>query len=169
MANIKILVMDVDGTLTDGKIYMSGKGELFKAFDIKDGYGISRLLPKQGIIPVILTARESGIVKKRCDEIGIEHCYQGCGDKRKKLTELAKKFGIQPDATGIYQEIAYIGDDIPDLACMRVCGVAGCPADAVDEVKEMAHFISVKNGGNGAVREFIEQIILRGKANENRT
>lgn len=158
--NIKLLFMDVDGTLTDGKIYMSSQGELFKAFDIKDGCGVHDLLPQAHIIPVVLTARQSAIVQNRCQEMGVTHYYQGCRDKEAKLAELAEEFGLSPDIKGIYQEIAYIGDDIMDLPCMRRCGVVGCPADAVDEVREIAHFVSTKNGGNGAVREFIEWIIV---------
>ncbi len=163
VATIKYLVMDVDGTLTDGKIYMSAQGEMFKAFDIKDGYGIHDLLPQAHIIPVILTGRESMIVQNRCRELGITHCYQGCDDKETKLMELASEFGLLPDEQGIYQEIAYIGDDIIDLSCMRRCGVIGCPADAVDKVREIAHFVSTKKGGAGAVREFIEWLVDRNK------
>ena len=159
---IKILVMDVDGTLTDGKIYMSAQGELFKAFDIKDGCGIHDLLPMAGIIPVIITARKSAILGSRCREIGIEHCYQSCRDKVEKMTEVAVKFGLLPDANGIYSEIAYIGDDVMDIPCMRLCGTVGCPVDAVEEVKDIATFVSSKGGGNGAVREFIEWILRKG-------
>ena len=158
MSRIKLLVMDVDGTLTDGKIYMSAQGELFKAFDIKDGCGIHDLLPKAGIIPLVITARESKIVENRCRELGIVHCYQGCRDKEAKLVELAKQFGLHADESGVYRQIAYVGDDIIDIPCMRRCGVVGCPADAAGEVKQIAAFVSGKNGGNGAVREFIEWV-----------
>lgn len=159
MEEIRLFVMDVDGTLTDGKIYMSANGELFKAFDIKDGYAIHDLLPKMNITPVIITGRKSQIVENRRRELGIEHCYQGCRDKEAKLLELAEQMGLQADENGIYQEIAYAGDDIIDLPCMRRCGVIGCPADAVEKVKRIATFVSSKPGGNGAVREFIEWMI----------
>ena len=159
MSAIKLLVMDVDGTLTNGKIYMSAQGELFKAFDIKDGCGIHDLLPKAGILPVVITARKSSIVENRCRELGIEHCYQGCRDKAVKLTELAGKFGLSPDENGVYQEIAYAGDDIIDIPCMHLCGTVGCPADAVSEVRKIASFVSAKKGGDGAIREFIEWIV----------
>ena len=158
-ANIAALVMDVDGTLTDGKIYMSAQGEWCKEFDIKDGYGIHDLLPKAGIVPIIITGRESKIVENRCRELGIIHCYQGCHNKVQKLTELAGKLGLQADENGIYQKIAYIGDDINDLPSMKLCGAVGCPADAVDEVKNIASFICKMNGGSGAVREFIEWLM----------
>lgn len=159
MRKIKLLVMDVDGTLTDGKIYMSANGEQFKAFDIKDGCGIHDLLPRAGIVPVVITARQSAIVSNRCRELGIVHYYQGCHNKEEKLIGLANEFGLRPDANGVYQEIAYMGDDIIDLPCMRRCGAAGCPADAVMEVKKNAHYISAKIGGDGAVREFIEWLL----------
>lgn len=152
-------MMDVDGTLTDGKIYISADGELIKAFDIKDGYGIQDLLPKAGITPVIITGRESKIVENRCRELGIVHCYQNCRDKTKKLKEIASLFRLLPNEYGIYREIAYIGDDIIDLPCMKLCEAVGCPADAVTEVKEVAHFISPHMAGSGAVRDFIEWII----------
>lgn len=156
---IKLLVMDVDGTLTDGKIYMSAQGELFKAFDIKDGYGIHDLLPKAGIIPVIITGRQSQIVENRCRELGIEYVYQGCGDKAAKLDELAEQFGLLPDENGVYHEIAYMGDDVNDIPCMVRCAFAGCPADAAGEVRKIATFVSTKRGGNGAAREFIEILL----------
>ena len=153
------LAMDVDGTLTDGKIYMSAKGELLKAFDIKDGYGIHDLLPGAGIVPVIITGRESQITANRCRELGIQHLYQGCADKKAKLAELAGELGLEADENGVYKNIAYIGDDLNDLPCMQICGLTGCPADAAEEVKRTAAFVSSKNGGSGAVREFIEWIL----------
>ena len=158
---IKLLIMDVDGTLTDGKIYMSDTGELFKAFDIKDGCGIHDILPKANIIPVVLTARQSKIVENRCREMGIVHCYQGVRNKVRKLQEIAVQFDLSNYKTGVYSEIAYIGDDIIDLPCMRLCGIVGCPMDAADEIKDIAQFISQKCGGNGAVREFIEWLVER--------
>lgn len=155
---IRLLIMDVDGTLTDGKIYISAQGEFFKVFDIKDGCGIHDILPCAGIIPIIITGRESQIVENRCHELGITHCYQGCRNKAEKLVELAGQFGLKDDENGVYQEIAYIGDDINDLPCMKLCGIVGCPADAAYEVKKIADFISGRNSGHGAVREFIEQL-----------
>lgn len=151
--------MDVDGTLTDGKIYMSANGEIFKKFDIKDGYGIHDLLPQAGIEPVIITGRASQIVTNRSKELGINYIYQGCQNKVKKLKEVARQFGLSIDENGRYQGIAYIGDDMNDLPSIRLCEVTGCPADAAKEVKRIASFVSTKSGGNGAVREFIEWIL----------
>ena len=150
---IKYLVMDVDGTLTDGKIYMSNDGEGMKAFSIKDGCGIHDILIPAGIIPVIITGRTSKIVEKRCGEIGIKEIHQGISNKIEKLLSI----------TSNLSEVAYIGDDINDLSCMKPVreagGKIGCPADAVKKVKELADFISTKNGGDGAVREFIEWLV----------
>ena len=151
--------MDVDGTLTDGKIYMSADGEMFKAFDVKDGCGIHDILPQAQIEPVIITARKSKIVENRCRELGITQCYQGCRDKTEKIVDIAGQFGLSADESGVYQEIAYVGDDIIDLPCMSICGIVGCPADAVQEVKEIANYVSMQNGGSGAVRDFIEWIV----------
>ena len=150
---IKLLVMDVDGTLTNGKIFIGPDGEVMKAFDVKDGYAIAHILPVYGIIPVIITGRESKIVMKRAEELKIKELHQGVSDKLSKLKEVADKYG----ATS--KEIAYIGDDINDLDCIKYCGWTGCPADAIDVVKENSSFISRFNGGSGAVRECIDTII----------
>ena len=152
MKMIKFLVMDVDGTLTDGKIYMGGNGEVMKAFSIKDGCGIHDILLPAGIVPVIITGRSSDIVVNRCREIGITELHQGVSDKLAKLTNIISDLST----------VAYIGDDLNDIHVMKVVkeasGIVGCPADAVERVKEIADFISSRNGEDGAVREFIEWI-----------
>lgn len=154
---IKYLVMDVDGTLTDGKIYMGSNGELMKAFNIKDGCGIHDLLLPSGITPLIITGRKSEIVANRCKEIGIEHYFQGVGDKIATLNEFLANNG------GGLSEVAYAGDDLNDLACMRKVkengGLIGVPSNACQQVKELADFVSEYVGGDGAVRDFIEYII----------
>jgi 3-deoxy-D-manno-octulosonate 8-phosphate phosphatase (KDO 8-P phosphatase) len=146
--------MDVDGTLTDGKIYMGNTGELCKAFDIKDGCGIHDILIPYGITPIIITGRKSDIVLKRCSEIGINDIYQSVSNKVEKLRTITSDLSM----------VAYMGDDINDLPCMNVVrkngGLVGCPADAVQNVRNVADFISSKNGGDGAVREFIEWIVI---------
>lgn len=150
---IKYLVMDVDGTLTDGKIYMGVNGELLKAFDIKDGCGIHDIAIPADITPVIITGRESEIVLNRCKELGISQVYQGIKDKKTQMQSIVKDFSL----------VAYIGDDINDLSCMKSVkeagGVVGCPADAVEEVLVLSDFVSRRKGGEGAVREFIEWIV----------
>ena len=149
---IKLLVMDVDGTLTNGKIYISSNGELMKAFNVKDGYAIVNL-EKHGIVPVIITGRSSEIVAQRAKELHINELYQGIIDKLHKLKEIAQRYNILP------YEIAYIGDDLNDLDCIDYCGVTACPNDAIEEVRRSVDYICEQNGGNGAVREFIDKII----------
>ncbi|MBD5537986.1 MAG: HAD hydrolase family protein [Lachnospiraceae bacterium] len=153
---IRYVVFDVDGTLTDGKIYMGENGEVMKCFSIKDGCGIKDIMPKHNLVPIVITARKSQIVENRCKELGIDRYYQGCSDKVKKLDELAIELNCTQNVDGIYPEIAYMGDDIIDIPVMKVCGLKGCPNDAAHQVKEVADFVSTKNGGDGAAREFIE-------------
>ena len=145
--------MYVDGTLTDGKIYMSNSGELMKAFNIKDGCGIHDILIPAGIIPVIITGRSSDIVLNRCKELGINDVFQGVGNKIENLRKV----------TTDLSNVAYIGDHINDLSCMEPVksagGLIGCPADAVEKVKSIADYIAPHNGGDGGVRDFIEWII----------
>ncbi len=149
---IKYLVMDVDGTLTDGKIYMGESGEICKAFNIKDGYGIHDILIPEGIIPIIITGRESVIVTNRCKELGIKEIHQKVKNKVVKLLEIISDLSL----------VAYIGDDLNDLSCMETVkaagGVIGCPADAIEKVKKIADFIAPHMAGEGAVRDFIEWV-----------
>ena len=153
---IKYLVMDVDGTLTDGKIYMSNTGELMKAFNIKDGAGIHDILIPAGITPVIITGRSSDIVLNRCDELDITEVHQGVSNKIEKLIAVI-------GGKDKLNTVAYIGDDINDLSCMKPIkeahGLVGCPADAVQKVKNIADYIAPHNGGDGAVRDFIEWLV----------
>ncbi len=163
MQNIKFLIMDVDGTLTDGKIYMGENGELFKTFNVKDGCGIKDILPQHEIIPIIITARESKILWNRCQELNISNLNQGIREKEKKLDEIISGYNKQYGSNYTLKYCAYIGDDILDLRCMKQIkdagGVVGCPSDAVENVKIIADFVSDYTGGNGAVRDFIEWII----------
>ncbi|MFI3228564.1 MAG: HAD-IIIA family hydrolase [Bacillota bacterium] len=149
---IKLLVMDVDGTLTDGKIYIGSQGEAVKAFNVKDGYAIGVILPQIGITPCIITGRKSEITEQRCKELNIKLLYQGIHDKLPQLKEVVSDLKID------MSEVAYIGDDLNDLEVMQQCGYVGCPKDAVQEIKQVAHFVSAYNGGNGAVRGFIETL-----------
>jgi len=152
-SKVRYFVTDVDGTLTDGKINMGDDGEVMKAFDIKDGYAINEMLPDHGITPVIITGRESRLVVNRASELGVKKVYQGVKDK----LVMVNKFAIENAVT--LDEIAYIGDDINDLECIRACGISGCPADAADDIKKYADFVSAKPAGSGAVRDFSEYII----------
>ena len=149
---MKLLVMDVDGTLTDGHIYIGAGGELMKAFDVRDGYAIAHMLPELGIVPVIITGRSSAIVQRRAEELHISELHQGVLDKLPKLRSIAEKYGVS------LTEIAYIGDDIPDLECIRACGYSGCPKDAVSEVLGAVNYVCIHEAGRGAVREFVEHL-----------
>lgn len=149
---IKILVMDVDGTLTDGKLYIGSNGEVMKAFNVKDGLGIMKL-HAQGIIPVIITGRQSDILSVRARELKITELYQGIDNKIDKVKEVVKKYNCN------FSKVAYIGDDENDIEAMNLCNVKGCPADAIDSVKHISNFISNKKGGHGAVREFIDFLL----------
>lgn len=149
---IRMLVMDVDGTLTDGHIYMGPDGETMKAFSCKDGHGIGQMLPMMGIVPVIITGRSSAIVANRARELHIEELYQGVADKLPLLKEIAARYGLSKD------EIAYVGDDLNDWDCLKYCGLTACPQDAEEAVKEIVSFVAPRDGGRGAVRDFIEYI-----------
>ncbi|MCI5523188.1 MAG: HAD-IIIA family hydrolase [Treponema sp.] len=157
MKTIKFLIMDVDGTLTDGKIYIGNQGETFKAFDIKDGAGIHDLLIPAGITPVILTGRSSEMVRLRFSDLGVTEIYQGVRKKSEFLEEYLQSHNIKKE------NVAYIGDDINDFECMKSLkengGLTGCPADAVREIQNICNYICKRAGGNGAVREFIEWIL----------
>ena len=155
MKKIKAFIMDVDGTMTDGKIYMGVDGEIFKAFNIKDGYGIHEILPKHQVKTVIMTGRVSEIVSNRADELEIDIVLQNIKNKEKAIIQLTEKLGCGLD------ELAYIGDDIIDLKPMQICGVSGCPKNASEEIRELADYVSDKNGGDGAVRDFIEWLAAR--------
>ena len=154
---MKLFVMDVDGTLTDGKIYIGSKGEEFKSFNVKDGYAINNMLHKNGIKTAIITGRESEIVNIRAKELNIDYVYQNVKDKLGVLKQIAVLYGIA------FEEIAYIGDDLNDFESMKKCGITGCPADAVDEIKNISDYTSKFNGGDGAIRDFVDWI-LKNKA-----
>ncbi len=152
LSKIKLFAMDVDGTLTDGKIYISDNGEAMKAFNAKDGLGI-KLLMKHDILPVIITGRKSEIVKQRCQEIGIHVLYQGITDKAAKLNELMKKYELQPE------QVAYIGDDMNDLSAIEAAGVTFAPADCASQLVPYVDIVLTKNAGDSAVREAIDMIL----------
>lgn len=155
--------MDVDGTLTDGKIYIGQTGELFKAFDVKDGYAIKCILPEYDIIPIIITARKSEIVEHRAKELGIVDCYQQCPQKIEMLKSVLENYNKKANVSYTLRNVAFIGDDILDLQCIIPIktngGLTACPADAVDEVKSSVDYVCSTNAGFGAVREFVSHII----------
>ena len=152
MKKIRLLVLDVDGVLTDGGIYMGPDGEAMKRFDIKDGLGIA-LWHRAGGMTAILTGRSSKIVENRAKELHISVVRQGCTDKRTAYEELKAELKISDE------EIAYIGDDIIDLPVMKRVGVSVAVADAVPEVRDAAHIVAEHSGGRGAIRETVERIL----------
>ena len=150
---IKMFAMDVDGTLTDGKIYIGNRGEVFKAFDVKDGLGIKKLM-NAGILPVIITGRSSEIVTYRCKELGIQFVYQGVKDKLQLLQKIADEQEIGLD------EVAYIGDDLNDYEVLKMVGVGFVPNDAIPGLNGNGLIRLSKKGGRGAVREAIDRLLL---------
>lgn len=157
---IKLIVLDVDGTLTDGKLYIDNMGNEMKAFDVKDGLAISQSI-KQGLIFAIITGKTSKIVERRGKELGIQEIIQGSWNKVEDLEKILKKYNIT------YDETAYIGDDLIDLKPMKLCGFSACPKDSVNEIIEISDFVSTKNGGCGAVREILEFILKKQNLWEN--
>jgi 3-deoxy-D-manno-octulosonate 8-phosphate phosphatase (KDO 8-P phosphatase) len=149
---IKMFIMDVDGTLTDCKIHISNSGEIFKSFNVKDGLGIKKLQEKN-IIPVIITGRKSEIVKNRAKELDIKEVYQGIKEKKEILKKLIKKYNITKD------NVAYIGDDLNDLDIMKEVKFKFTVNNGIEELKKISDFISSKDGGEGAVREVVEYIL----------
>ena len=152
--DIRILFMDIDGTLTDGKIYMGNSGEIMKAFSIKDGCGIADILPAKNIVPAIITGRESQILVNRAKEMKVTHLYQNVHNKAEKMLEICKEMEVD------LSHAAYIGDDLNDKECMEIIrhngGLSACPIDACEEICKIADFICTKISGDGAVRELID-------------
>jgi len=151
-AQIRLLILDVDGCLTDGSVFLDGEGRETKRFNIKDGLGIS-VWQKLGLPVAVITGRTSESLVARCRELGITELHQGVKDKGTKLAEVLGIVGCEA------HEAAAFGDDWNDLPVLKRVGVAMCPADASDEVRAIADFVSAKPGGHGAVREGIEMIL----------
>ena len=149
---IKLVAFDVDGVLTDGSLTFDEQGHEYKTFNAKDGQGIVNL-NNAGIITAIITARNNGTVEHRAKNLNIKELHQGSKNKIATLSELMKKYNLS------FDEIAYMGDDLPDICILEKVGLKGCPSDAVDEVKEIANFVYSKYGGRGAVREFCDYIL----------
>ncbi|HIU05682.1 MAG TPA: HAD hydrolase family protein [Candidatus Coprousia avicola] len=152
---IRVLCTDVDGTMTDNELHLSAQGELFKSFNARDGWALKSLLPDAGIEAAVVTGRQSDIVRKRCEELGVRRVFLGRNDKEAVLRELAASIGCEMD------NVAYIGDDLNDVEALAAAGVSGCPSDAIDQAKQHATYICHLKGGQGALREFAEWAIAR--------
>jgi 3-deoxy-D-manno-octulosonate 8-phosphate phosphatase (KDO 8-P phosphatase) len=143
---IRLLVLDVDGVLTDGRIYMSPAGEELKVFHVRDGAGIVAL-QSTGVAVAIISGRDSAAVTRRASELGIRHLRQGVVDKAAELAALMRELGVAP------AETACVGDDTPDLPMLKAAGLAVAVADAHPALKAVAHWITPSPGGLGAVRD----------------
>ena len=152
IGKIKLLLLDVDGVLTDGRIVYDSEGRDLKFFDVQDGLGL-RLLREAGIKTVLITARSSKATERRARDLRIEDAYQNVETKTKLLPEILEKHNVSEE------EICYVGDDLVDLGMMRRVGFPVAVMNACDEIKEAARYITRKTGGRGAVREVVELIL----------
>lgn len=152
LASIRLLALDVDGVLTDGRLLIGPEGEIAKAFSARDGMAISIAL-RNDLQVAIITGRPGAIIKRRAGELGITEIMSGIKDKGEAIRKLASDLGIGLDET------AFMGDDLNDLPAMKRAAVGACPCNAAKEVLESADYISSGKGGESAVREFIEDIL----------
>lgn len=149
---IKYIVLDIDGTMTDGGIYYGSDGTEYKRFCVQDGAGIL-MAEKAGVEFVIMTARESRPVLQRAEDLKIRYVYQNVWNKKEKLKELMSDFNLSSE------NLAYFGDDIIDLEAMSLCSFVACPSNACEEVKAISRYISPYEGGHGAVRDILEHML----------
>lgn len=149
---IRVAIFDVDGVLTDGRIYIGEQGEVFKAFSTLDGHGL-KLLARGGIVPVVITGRDSPAVRRRVADLGIEHAVYGAADKLAAATPLLQALGVEWGA------VAVMGDDWPDLPLMTRAAFACAPAGAHAEVRAIAHHVTRAEGGHGAARECCDLLL----------
>ncbi len=149
---IRLLALDVDGTLTDGGVYMNGEGAEFKRFDIRDGMGIVRLR-RAGVEVALISGRHSAATERRAGDLGITRLYNGVADKMSVLSALLDELGIT------FAETAFMGDDVNDVECLRAAGLAVVPADGVPEARAVADYVTFSPAGRGAVREAAELIL----------
>jgi len=160
LKNIRLLLLDVDGVLTDGSIIYDGNGLETKCFNVRDGHGI-KMLQRHGIEVGIITGRTSIVVDIRAKELGIDLVYQGALKKLESYNDVKEKTGLDDS------QIAYMGDDVIDVPVLRRVGFAAVPVDGLPEVRAVAHYVSSCRGGRGAVREVCEMILKgRGVWNE---
>ena len=149
---IRLLVLDVDGVLTDGRLYFGSGGEQLKVFDVRDGYGLVAL-QRAGVAVAIISGRDSEAVRRRAAELGITRVSQGVQDKAAQLDSLLEELGVEP------RDVACIGDDIPDLPILRRAGLAIAVADAHPTVQAETHWTTSQPGGRGAVREACDLLL----------
>jgi len=150
--SVRLIVMDVDGVLTDGRIVYGAGGDELKSFSVKDGVGL-RAAHQAGLLTAILTGRVSGAVARRAAELGIPEIHQGVADKVKTYESLLDRYGLTDEA------VAYVGDDLNDLPLLARVGLSAAPADAAEEVKSRVAYVAARTGGHGVVREVVEVIL----------
>lgn len=151
-AQIKLVIFDVDGVLTDGSLFIGDDGQEYKSFNSKDGLGM-KMLQKSGVPVAIITARQSNVVKVRMESLGVDYLYQGQREKLPAFEKLLEELSLEAN------EVAYVGDDLLDLPIMTRCGLAIAVADAHEIVIDQAHWVTEKGGGRGAAREVCELIM----------
>ena len=150
-SQIKFVVADVDGTLTDAGVYITENGDEFKKFNARDGMGMKILLSKGIEGGIISASHASKMVEKRAKMLGVRYCYVGMDPKSVVLEKWRKELGL------MYSEIAFLGDDINDKGVMEEAGISACPSDAVDKIIEIADIVLEKKGGEGCFREFVDK------------
>jgi len=150
-SKIKLLAFDVDGVMTDGSITYDENGIEYKTFNAKDGHGLAKMV-KTGFLTAVITGRKNGTVDRRAEDLRFSEVFQGVKNKLPILEGIMEKYELD------FSQVAYMGDDEPDIPILEKVGIAACPADAVDRVKNICNFVSVKNGGKGAVRELCDYI-----------
>ncbi|MBC7536564.1 MAG: HAD-IIIA family hydrolase [Ferruginibacter sp.] len=150
--SVKAFVLDVDGVLTDGSLLLLDDGQMMRRMNIKDGYAL-QLAIKKGYHILIISGGSSDAVKLRLQKLGVNEVFMKVTDKKNMLISYVAKHNL------LWEQVLYMGDDIPDLAAMQLSGLPCCPADAVPEIKTIAHYISPLNGGNGCVRDVIEKVL----------
>ena len=151
---IKLLILDVDGTMTNGQIHVSAQGELFKSFNAKDGHGIRAAIQEGVEVAIISTSNSRDIIGARMQMLGISRYYAGPQDKLEVLQSWMQELSVDKES------IAFIGDDLNDKTIMEYVGMAACPQDAVEEIKLLVDVVLSKKGGEGCVREFVDRFIL---------
>ncbi|MBS0150371.1 MAG: HAD-IIIA family hydrolase [Nitrospira sp.] len=152
LRQIRLFATDVDGVLTDAGMYYSESGDEWKKFNTRDGMGL-KLLQKAGLITAIVTQERTRLVARRAEKLAIPELHQGVMDKLSVIREMASRHGIS------LQQIAYIGDDVNDLAALKAVGVSAAPADGLPQVLDVVDYVCQKKGGEGAVRELTELIL----------
>jgi len=156
-SEIKAIVLDVDGVLTNGVVQVNEQGHQLRSFHVKDGYAV-QLAVKSGLPIFVISGAKSEGVRMRMESLGVREIHLGISDKLSILNKILESHQLA------FESILFIGDDIPDYQAMKVVGIAACPSDAVEEIKNIAHYISPKAGGNGAVRDIIEKVLkIQGK------